>query len=391
MLEAKSKGYTLPSGFENKWLDYQKRAALNWRPMNANSGNYYWTLSDLEQAYRLYTLALAGKAEMGAMNRLKEQPNLSIAAKWRLAAAYVLAGQKSTAQGIVKALSTSVQPYTDLDYTYGNEYRDEAMIIETLVLLGDRTKAASLVQELSKKLSSPDWCSTQTTAYGLLAITKYAGGQQGKNVKYVYTLNGKTAAEKTSQRPYVSEVLSAKSTGNNISVKNTSTGVLYARVILRGKPLTGNETASSNGLTLNVQYTDIKGNQIDVGRIEQGTDFYASVTVSHTGIDRKYDELALTEMFPSGWEIINSRMEPTAATIKSDVATYQDIRDDRVNYYFDLVQKTSVTYRIKLNASYLGRFYLAGVNCEAMYDSSINGRTKGSWVEVVSGSSLASK
>ena len=391
MLEAKAKGYTLPSGFESKWVEYQKRSALNWRPMAANSGNIYWQMSDLNQAYRLYTLALAGKAEMGAMNRLKEQPNLSIAAKWRLAAAYVLAGQKTTAQTLVKSLSTVIAPYTDLDYTYGTEWRDEAMIIETLALLDDRAKAGKLVQELSKKLSSPDWCSTQTTAYGLLAISKYAGGQQGKNVKFVYTLNGKTAAEKTSQRPYVSEVLSAKSSGNNLSVKNTSTGVMYARLILRGKPTIGNETPSANGLIIKVDYTDIKGNSIDVGRLEQGTDFYANVTVAHNGLGPKYDELALTEMFPSGWEIINSRMETNAGAMKSDVATYQDIRDDRVNYYFDLVQKTSVTYRMKLTAAYLGRFYLAGVNCEAMYDSSINARTKGRWIEVVNGSSLASK
>jgi len=35
--------------------------------------------SHLEQAYRLYTLALAGEPELGAMNRLRENAKLDLA------------------------------------------------------------------------------------------------------------------------------------------------------------------------------------------------------------------------------------------------------------------------------------------------------------------------
>ena len=47
----------------------------------------------LNQAYRLYGLALAKAPDLSAMNRLKEQTNLQLQARWRLAAAYHLAGQ----------------------------------------------------------------------------------------------------------------------------------------------------------------------------------------------------------------------------------------------------------------------------------------------------------
>jgi uncharacterized protein YfaS (alpha-2-macroglobulin family) len=41
------------------------------------------------------------------------------------------------------------------------------------------------------------------------------------------------------------------------------------------------------------------------------------------------------------------------------------------------------TFIIQLNAAYSGRYYLAGIYGEAMYDNSISAMTKGEWVEVV--------
>src|SRR5690606_18076815 len=78
MLEAKQKGYALPISFMGNWLQYQQNAARQWR------NSYAKYNSSLTQAYRLYTLALAGKPELAAMNRLRESKELSNDAKWRL-------------------------------------------------------------------------------------------------------------------------------------------------------------------------------------------------------------------------------------------------------------------------------------------------------------------
>ena len=88
MLEAQAKGYSLPLGFIEQWKKYQKLKAVTWAP---DSRSFYG--ADLIQAYRLYLLALARSPELGAMNRLREFKYLSIEARWRLAAAYKLAGQ----------------------------------------------------------------------------------------------------------------------------------------------------------------------------------------------------------------------------------------------------------------------------------------------------------
>ena len=75
------------------WKKYQRNKALTWTSYESGS-------TDLIQAYRLYTLALAKAPELGAMNRLKEIKSLSSQARWRLAATYVLVGQKSVCRRV---------------------------------------------------------------------------------------------------------------------------------------------------------------------------------------------------------------------------------------------------------------------------------------------------
>ena len=91
--------------------------------------------------------------------------------------------------------------------------------------------------------------------------------------------------------------------------------------------------------------------------------------------------MALVRHFPAGWEIKNDRLDQEEAKAQ-DTPTYQDIRDDRVYSYFDLKQHETKTFRVVLNAAYIGRYYLPAVYCEAMYDASIHAQRNGQWVEV---------
>lgn len=97
LLEAMAKGYSVPDNMMASWKKYQKQQANDWDPKEKTSYYYYYN-DDLEQAYRLYTLALAKAPELGAMNRLREYKDLSVAAKWRLAAAYQIAGYPNEAK-----------------------------------------------------------------------------------------------------------------------------------------------------------------------------------------------------------------------------------------------------------------------------------------------------
>ncbi|RYD79203.1 MAG: hypothetical protein EOP53_10000, partial [Sphingobacteriales bacterium] len=384
MVEAQNLGYNLPVGFFSEWKKYQRNKAMSWTYTNENS--------DLTQAYRLYTLALARAPEMGAMNRLKEQRSLSATAKWRLAAAYALAGQREVSEYLIKGLPLTVAPYNEMSNTYGSDLRDESMILETLTLLNRRQEAGNLVKEIAKDLSTEAWFSTQTTAYSLIAIAKYCGvNSADKTLNFTYKAGAKNALTYNAKGVITQIPIGANS--GSVSVTNKGSQMLYTRIILQGQPEVGDNTDASNNLSIEVKYRNSSGMEIDPTNLEQGTDFMAEVTVTNPGSLGKYDNMALRQIFPSGWEIHNTRMDGIAMPRTASTPTYQDIRDDRVNTFFNIGGTQKQTYYVLLNASYIGRYYLPTVYCEAMYNGRINARKGGMWVNVIprKGKGMASK
>lgn len=376
MLEAEKKGYVLPLTFKSNWLKYQKQAAGEWRP------SYRSYNSDLAQAYRLYTLALAGSPDLAAMNRLREFSEISNEAKWRLAAAYALAGQKEASAKISSTANINFEPLRNNYYTYGSVDRNRAMALETTVLTKD-PKQWELSRTIAKDLSGNQWMSTQTTAYCLLAMAKMVETNGGKALKLQYTFNDKT--ENVDTKSAIAQRELAVNEGfNAIRFKNNADNVVYVRILNSGKPPLGQEIVEQRGLSVSVEYKDLKGNKIDIGSLTQGQDFVASVTVMNLK-NESINDVALTQVFPSGWEIVNTRFTDFGNTTVNN-ARYTDIRDDRVNFYFDLSSSSnngSNTFNVMLNAAYLGTYYLPGVQAEAMYDNSFLTRTKGRWVDVV--------
>jgi len=392
LLEAKAKGYKVPKGLLDNWKRYQKSIAKTWRAKQTLSTNqsYYRSKnrqSALMQAYRLYTLALAGDPDLGAMNRMRNTKGITATAKWRLAAAYALAGKRNAANKLIKGLTTTVSPYLELSYTYGSDLRDEAMILETLVLLDKRKEAMDLLTEMADKLSSPKWYATQTLAYSLLAVAKFVGDKPlEEEVPFAYTIGNKGTKEAMlKKRPIAQYDFDVEaSSQRKVSIKNKSKSPLFARVVLQGQPLIGDSKTTASNLKLSITYKDMEGNKIDPTSLEQGTSFMALVEVQNTATRGTYEEMALHQVFPSGWEIVNSRMNGAFASTRGSARIdYQDIRDDRIYTYFDIYQGKTNTYKFYLTAAYQGKFYMPNVVCKAMYDNSIFANTAGKWVQVV--------
>lgn len=375
MMEAEKKGFVLPLTFKTNWLRYQKQAARDWRPSYRNYN------SDLAQAYRLYTLALAGNADLAAMNRLREFTEISNEAKWRLAAAYALAGQKEASNQISKTANINFQPQKYNYYSYGSVDRNRAMALETMVITKN-SKMRELAETIAKDLSSNNWMSTQTTAYSLLAMAKMVKANGGKALNISYSINGKTETISTKSAIAQRNLKIVEGT-NSLVLTNNKDNVVYVRILNSGKLPLGQEFIEQRGLSVSVSYKDLKGNKIDVSKLQQGQDFVASVSVSNL---KNYgvQNIALTQIFPSGWEIVNTRFTDFG-DITTSQSRYTDIRDDRVNFYFDLPEKgnrSTKTFNVMLNASYLGTYYLLGIQAEAMYDNDFLVRTKGQWVTI---------
>jgi uncharacterized protein YfaS (alpha-2-macroglobulin family) len=257
------------------------------------------------------------------------------------------------------------------------------MVLEALVTLGLPEQIGPLVKSLSEALSKNEWLSTQETAYGLLALARATGDARGgPQTTFSYAWNGGAPVSATSGSPLVQRALvPGPKSEATLVVRNTGTGQLYPRLVLSGLPPVGQETSASNGLKLEVSYLSPSGTALDPTRLEQGADFKVVAKVTNLGLRGDLQELALSHLFASGWEIHNERLDTFRRGTPSPFE-YQDIRDDRVYTYFGLKAGETKTVEVTVNASYLGRYYLPMVAVEAMYDASLNARLRGQWVQV---------
>jgi len=380
MLEAEKQGYALPVDLKSAWLTYQQNNANNWTTKDAE---VYKT--GLSQSYRLYTLALAGYPNLRAMNRLRETPGLCTTARWQLVSSYLLAGQPEAARQLADGTGHDVSQYMDFNQTYGSDMRDKALILQSLSAIGDEENALSFAQDISKSLTGKGWMSTQTTAFCLMSMSEY----YNRNVKVTNGMRYEYAVDGNAQE--ISTDLNLTQAGLNVdnrdkislSFTNTDSKDLFLALAVSGKPLEDSINNVDNNISMSVVYRDIEGKVIDPSALEQGTDFIAEISIGNAGVYTRYRDLALTQIFPSGWEIINKRMYNVPDALKESSFEYRDIRDDRVITYFSIYRRGTVKFVVLLNAAYAGHFYLPGPQCEAMYNNDVYARRSGKWVEVI--------
>lgn len=371
LIEAEKQGYLLPYNFKNNWIAYQKDVSRTWKKTKYNSY--------LEQAYRLYTLALAQSPELSIMNRLREDRELSNIAKLRLALAYAIIGQKDAAMELMH--NASLVDYQQVyQVNHGSTLINKSIALQTYQALDQKSKAISLLQDISKELNSETYLSTQTTAKSLLAVANYYQSVKGNDIKAVLKSNGKKTKIKTDSNFYQQDLALNKGE-NTLQFENDGQNTLYLKITNEGIPEINKEEELSKNLVSKVTYVDGTGKKIEIQNLPQGTSFTAQIELKNT-YNKDVKDIALTYQIPSGWEIINTRyaMDDTS---KENNVEYTDIRDNLVHYYFDLKQNERKLFKIKINTTYLGSYYLPGVHAEAMYDNEFLSHTKGQWINVI--------
>ena len=348
MTEAINQGFAVPTDTYRKWIDFQVAQAKRYSHSTENA-------ADLQQAYRLYTLALAGKENTACMNRLKEAKTISEQAKCRLAAAYYVAGKTSAAEDVLEKVSVVTNGNHE---TFWSDLRDQAMKMEAFVLMGKTGEAMSMAKSIASNFAL-QYCTTQEVAFITPAFSRLVDiiddnassiiVSYGDDKKEFKNLKG----VKTMQIP---------SSAGSVNVLNGSSQGVYLTLVKERRP-SALETieAQSKGATVSVAYTDLDGKPVNVLNLQQGDEIYADITVSlQTGVSS--ESMALTFKVPSGWEIWNERVYNSLQTDEK-----MDIRDDRVNWYFRLRDHDVKTFRIKLRAAYEGEYIMPATVLEDMY------------------------
>ncbi len=391
LLASRREGFDVPQGLIGPALDYLARSSRGWNSSEA------WSQST--QAYRLYDLALAGAPEIAAMNRFRDFPGLPTAARFRLAAAYAMAGMRDAASDLIRGLSDEVAAYPGMvDYTYGTEIRDRAVVLDALNALGDADRALPVYDQLADDLDSRRWLSTQDLGAALGAALPYAilaASSEAPTASVSLDGSGKSSDVRLDKPMARIDLPPPGGEQASVTVTNTGGSPIFARVLARGTPVAGTERPMANGLSLSLRYLGMDGKNVDPAKAEAGADFIVEATVRNRS-GQALKNLALTQLLPSGWEIANFRVGAELPKPKDQgddteeavaeapppppLYDYQDVRDDRVLTYFSMGAKEPKVFKIYVTKAYEGSFFLPAASVAAMYDQRFQALVPGKWL-----------
>lgn len=369
LIEAKKQGYSIPLDVFNPLIDWISETASEW-----TSDNY---CSYADQAYKLFVLSLAGKPNIGAMNRLLDMCK-ETQEKIILSASYSLAGRKEIARKILSQENIALTFYRFTGGNFGSSVREQALALMAYNLAGDTGNALKYAKIVSQNLSSDKWLSTQETAWSLFTLLPVYKSEDDLPAAYSITSNGQTVNGSVNGNISFEELSPSKNDKQIISVTNTENKTIFGMLYATGMSIPGTETIQNDGLSLSVTYKDKNGNVVLPKHLNQGDTFKIIISVSNN-TKEKVQNIALTMPVPTCWEILNDRIADQD-NYDSSSYRYMDIKDDAVYTYFDLDSKSSVKFEYNSTVAYKGSYFIPAIHAEAMYDNEISAILPGSYI-----------
>ena len=363
LVEANKEGYNVPQYFLDGLLGYQANRAKQWK----NNPDY--KQGETIQAYRLFVLALAGKAEMGAMNRFKELEMNYDLTKALTAGAFALTGKTNIAQNLLPVMEEG-KMMSDYYTSFGSRARDLAFYTYVQMLCDvDQATVQNNINTVCRMISGDRWMDTQSTAFSLFVLGKYAEKMNvaNSNLSATVKVNGE---ERTlnSNMASVGYAFVPKVGGNAVEIKNNGDQKMIANIFTKTSVAEYDMNEGGNLIKMAVNYYDKSGASANLAALNAGTDLRVQITVQNPS-EYQVTELALSYYLPSGWELVNERVN--GEMTGNEGAKHLDLRDDRAYFYFDLMPGQKKTFTLKANATYEGNYMIPAVRCEDMYNAEI--------------------
>jgi uncharacterized protein YfaS (alpha-2-macroglobulin family) len=304
-------------------------------------------------------------------------------------------------------LGKPTKAHDSRDWHYwGSDDRDRAQATIALVKLRKGSRVLPvLASRLSKGLDS---YSTQSTAWSLMALADYVGTRSPEgNVDVSVKLEGKIldtfvklGGDNKEVRVPLKDIAGKKITlvlGGD--AKTPSAFAIEARY---KRPLEAGGTRlarrGAHGVSIHRAYSDAGGKPLDVANVKPGQVIRVAVRIEMPKLDSyRLGYLAVTDRIPAGFEALNTDLATTGSLpeLSKDhpffeglssygvEASHIDLRDDRVQLYFDHVYSGRPVYASYLaRATTVGTFAVPPANGELMYESGSEGYTDSAKVTV---------
>ncbi len=360
LLEASQAGFSSPTMLPYA-LEYMNRLATQ-RDKDMNP-----------TAYALFNLAKAGTPDRGSMDELRDKhiKKLTAVARTLLACAYALSGDTDSFNSLMADLP-EIKEGRDSGGRMGSGLRDASLM---LLALTDADLNDNLIPELAAKVSqlmtTSRWGTTQENALAFTALGKILEKTPPGPV------SGKLVAGDT-EFPFTDEITFTKdaiATDGTLSAEiATDNATIYWSVTTRGVPTLESIKPISAGIEIRRTFLNRDGAPIDAAQIEQGELVIMKTEIR--AIDTTVENVVIQVLLPAGLEVENPRLESSETSTftpkdEQPIAGHQDLRDDRILFFTDLMRTGWHTGYSQLRAVTPGKYSLPPVQAEAMYDPSI--------------------
>ena len=345
---------------------------------------------DFAEAYRLYTLALADKADISTLNYYNEQTKLKVdsRAKTMLEMAYQESHFKVL--DITKDLKPAVELVIKAQQDYKAMEPTESVVNALELYFNSRynreRNPASLratALSIAKGMQDPYFWNIYDKGWQLFAIDGFVKTFPKNPKKFTEAslevkVGNKTEVIKVKDA-YLMDLTQDK--GKVLTIKGLSDNAsdLFITVNQVFVPKMNAVKSSSNNIELVVVYTDLNGEKLDVTSLEQGTNFFAEVK---TFCQLRNMDVATTFILPSGWEFVDDKnhAELTGYQRYDTEPDFVDVRDDRAVIYLKNRSEKEVSYKFKIVAITKGKFMMPATVSEDTYQAENSAVIKGKLV-----------
>ena len=388
LIEAKRAGFSVDEDFLSTSLGYLKN-----RLKSKETINYYYSrnltkrIAPKEVAYSLYVLALARQADVSLMNYYKSNTALlSNDAKYLLAAAYVLAGDKEKGKSILPNTFESENAKSQFGGSFYSPVRDEAIALNALLEIDPNHKDIGVMtKHLSDALRTNKYLNTQERIFTLLALGKIAKQANESKIEAIIKADGKQIG---SYENGVAKFTTKQIAGKEIEITTSGTGRVFYYLEMEGIRNDGAFKEVDSHLQVRKTFYDRYGNVIKDNQFKQNDLVVVKLSVK-TDYSGTVENVVITDMLPAGFEIENPRTDDIPGTqwIKNQAyANHRDVRDDRINIFDDVRNYSngnSQDYYYVVRAVSPGVYKMGPVGADAMYNGEYHSYSGGGWIKIV--------
>ncbi|QAZ66995.1 alpha-2-macroglobulin [Solidesulfovibrio carbinolicus] len=325
-------------------------------------------------AYALYVQARAGRADIGAMDNLRDASGKPLPAEARglLGAAYAAVGNARAADRLLAGPPPSGEARKETGGTLDSTLRDKALYLSALLDAAPADpRLGSLAVDVGRLLEGEAYPSTQENAFALMALGKFYARQQAKKpfAGKLYAGSG-LLSDVTSAKVLSLRGLSQPGDLRLDLDPGYQPGSCYYAVRTRGIPSAAAYSPQSAGLEIARTYLTRDGKPIEGNTVPQGAlvvvKFAARATAGPVA------NVVLENLLPAGLEVENPRLAtterlPWMETPGEGETAHLDLRDDRILLFADLKKDAWQTHYALLRAVTPGVFSLPPAQAEAMY------------------------